>query len=660
MEKTLNVFDTENLRNIVLIGHSGSGKTSLAESMFFKTGGTNRLGSVDNSTSNSDFEPEEQKRKSSIQNAILPCIYEETKINVIDSPGYFDFRSEMISALSVADIAVIVISATSGIEVGASQAWEICEKASIPRIIVVNKLDRESTDYVKIVDEIQSKWGRKCLPVQTIDGNGTAFSKTNSLVSGKLSNVPAKWKENFDEMLAESDDSLIEKYIEGEELVEDELKSAITKSVCESFVYPIVFCSALKEIGISDLMILIKDSAPNPLTNREKVSGQSNFVFKTNADPFVGKLTYVKINGDSMTSDNHVWNVNKNVGERFGQLFVPSGKEQFPIPSLSTGDIGVISKLSETQTYDTLGEKGKTETIEPPDLPEPSFSLAVSPKNQADTDKMSMSLSRLEEEDPTMVIERVAETGETLIKGLGDLHLEMAIERTGRKFGVSLSTALPKIPYRETITTKSTVDYKHKKQSGGAGQYGHVILEIKPLERSAGINFSSSVSGGNVPREYIPAVEKGVIKAASKGILAGYPVVDVDINLLDGSSHSVDSSGLAFEIAGSMGFREALKGANSILLEPVMNFSILVPDKFTGDVISDLNSKRGKIQGMTPQGNSGITLIEADIPMGTTQTFTSELKSITQARGTFSAKFNYYDQVPFQEAEKIAANVSKE
>jgi elongation factor G len=361
-----------------------------------------------------------------------------------------------------------------------------------------------------------------------------------------------------------------------------------------------------------------------------------------------------------MKSDNQIWNINKNSGERFGQLFVPSGKEQLPINLLSTGDIGVISKLSETQTYDTLGDKEKTEIIKSPELPEPSFSLAVSPKNQADTDKMSMALSRLEEEDPTMEIERVPETAETLLKGLGDLHVEMAIERTQRKFGVSLTTALPKIPYKETITSKSTADYKHKKQSGGAGQYGHVILQIKPLERSGGINFSSSVSGGNVPKEYIPAVEKGVVKAASKGIIAGFPVVDVEINLLDGSSHSVDSSGMAFEIAGSMGFREALKKANSVLLEPVMNFSIIVPDKFTGDLISDLNTKRGKIQGMTPQGNSGNTLIEADIPMGTTQSFASDLKSITQSMGTFSSKFNYYDQVPFQEAEKISSSFSEE
>ena len=361
-----------------------------------------------------------------------------------------------------------------------------------------------------------------------------------------------------------------------------------------------------------------------------------------------------------MKSDNQIWNMNKDSGERFGQLFVASGKEQIPVDSLSTGDIGVISKLTDTQTYDTLGEKGKSELIKSPNLPEPSFSLAISPKNQADTDKMSMALSRLEEEDPTILVERVSETSETLLKGLGDLHVEMAIERTERKFGVSLTTALPKIPYKETITSRSTADYKHKKQSGGAGQYGHVIIEIKPLERSGGINFSSSVTGGNVPREYIPAVEKGVVKAASKGILAGYPVVDVDINLLDGSSHSVDSSGMAFEIAGSMGFREALKKANSVLLEPVMNFSILVPDKFTGDVISDLNTKRGKIQGMTPQGNSGNTLIEADIPMGTTQSFASDLKSITQSMGTFSSKFSYYDQVPFQESEKIASASSSE
>jgi elongation factor G len=644
----------------VLTGHSGSGKTSLAESMFFKTEGTNRLGSVDNGTSNSDFEPEEQKRKSSIQNAILPCVFQETKINVIDSPGYFDFRSEMISAVSVADLAIIVISATSGIEVGTNQAWDICEKASIPRIIVVNKLDRENTNYVDIVNEIQSNWGRKCLPIQTIDGNDSSFSKTISLISPDSTDVPDKWKENFDESLAESDDSLIEKYLEGEELLEDELKIAISNSVGNSSIFPVVFCSAQNEIGVIDLLNIIRDVVPDPLFNNDKIEGQSNFVFKTSADPFVGKLTYVKVNGDSMKSDNQIWNINKNSGERFGQLFVPSGKEQLPINSLSTGDIGVISKLSETQTYDTLGDKEKTEIIKSPELPEPSFSLAVSPKNQADTDKMSMALSRLEEEDPTMEIERVPETAETLLKGLGDLHVEMAIERTQRKFGVSLTTALPKIPYKETITSKSTADYKHKKQSGGAGQYGHVILQIKPLERSGGINFSSSVSGGNVPKEYIPAVEKGVVKAASKGIIAGFPVVDVEINLLDGSSHSVDSSGMAFEIAGSMGFREALKKANSVLLEPVMNFSIIVPDKFTGDLISDLNTKRGKIQGMTPQGNSGNTLIEADIPMGTTQSFASDLKSITQSMGTFSSKFNYYDQVPFQEAEKISSSFSEE
>ena len=642
-------LNTGQIRNVALAAHNGAGKTALADALFFVAGGTTRQGKVDDQTSLSDYEPEEQRRGSSIQLAILPCSWNDHRINVLDTPGYPDFRGDMVSAIRVADSVVIVISAASGIEVGAQQAWNYTSDLGLPTAIVVNKLDRENTSFGQTCLEIAEAWGRQCVPVQTVNADAESFSSVSSaLESGDLD-------ESVIEAIAEADDDLMMKYLEGEELSPDEISSGLKAGVLDRSIIPIFATSAANNTGMTELLDGIISLLPSPddveLPDLPE-GAQAALVFKTSADPFVGKLSYFRVYGATLKSNAPLWNVNKGENERVGQVYRPAGKENEAVDQVVRGDIGVISRLSHTQTFDTLSDKGKDVKLVGIDLPTPVFALAVTPSTQADLDKMADSLSRITEEDPTLEIERNAATSETILHGLGDIHVDLAIERIARKFDVNLDTALPSIPYRETVIGQTSVSYKHRKQSGGRGQYGHVVLEISPAKAGEGITFGSKVVGGNVPKDYIPSVEKGVRNAAIGGVVAGFPVVDVAVMLTDGSSHSVDSSGMAFEIAGSMGFRQAVRDAKPTLLEPVLKLKILSPDDCAGDVMGDLSSRRARIGGMEPKG-MGLTEITAEAPASMMQRYAADLRSLTKARGDFTAVQDHYEPVPPQDAQKV-------
>ena len=644
-------LSTGQIRNIALAAHNGAGKTSLADALFFTAGGTNRQGKVDDQTSVSDYEPEEQRRGSSIQLAILPCTWKDHRINILDTPGYPDFRGDMISAIRVADSVLIVISAAAGIEVGAQQAWNYTEDLGLPTAIVVNKLDRENTSFTQTCQEIAEIWGRQCVPVHTVDADGESFSSVSGVLKqGDLA-------ESVIEAIAEADDDLLEKYLEGEELSTEEISAGLKAGILDRSIIPIFATSAATTTGTAELLDSIVGLMPSPddVDAPDIPEGaQANFVFKTSADPFVGKLSYFRVYGATLKSNAPLWNVNRDENERVGQVYRPAGKETEAVDEVIRGDIGVISRLSHTQTFDTLCDKDNPVKLDAVDLPSPVFALAVTPSTQADLDKMADSLARITEEDPTLAIERNAATSETILHGLGDIHVDLAIERIARKFEVNLDTALPSIPYRETVIGQTSVSYKHKKQSGGRGQYGHVVLEISPAKAGAGITFGSKVVGGNVPKDYIPSVEKGVRNAAIGGVVAGYPVVDVAVMLTDGSSHSVDSSGMAFEIAAGMGFRQAVREAKPTLLEPVLKLKILSPDDCAGDVMGDLSSRRARIGGMEPKGK-GLTEISAEVPASMMQRYAADLRSLTQARGDFTAVMDHYEPVPPQDAQKVIA-----
>ena len=641
-------LSTNQIRNVAFAAHSGAGKTSLADALFFTSGATNRQGKVDDQTSLSDYEPEEQRRGSSIQLAVLPCSWKNHKVNIIDTPGYADFRGDMLSGLRVADAVIIVVSAASGIEIGAQQAWNYTEDLGIPTAIVVNKLDRENSSFEQTCLEITESWGRHCIPIHNVDGDAESF---RSVLTGDLS-------ESAIETIAEADDELMMKYLDDEALNHDEINSGIKSGITSRSIVPIFATSAMNNIGSTELLDAITNFFPSP-DDVEVPSvpegAQANLVFKTSADPFVGKLSYFRVYGATLNSNAQLWNSNRGENERIGQVYLAAGKETSGVDAVIRGDIGVISRLNHTQTFDTLCDKANELKLGGVDLPSPVFALAVSPKAQSDLDRMADSLSRIIEEDPTLELERNTDTSETVLHGLGDIHVDLAIERIARKFDVNLDTALPNIAYRETVGGQTSVSYKHKKQSGGHGQYGHVVLEIAPGETGKGITFGSKVVGGNVPKDYIPAVEKGVRNAANSGVVAGFPVVDVAVMLTDGSSHSVDSSGMAFEIAASMGFRQAVREARPTLLEPVMNLRILTPDDCAGDVMSDLSTRRAQIGGMESKGN-GVTEIIAVAPASTMQRYAADLRSLTHARGDFTAIMDHYEPLPAQEASKVIAS----
>ncbi len=673
-----------NIRNLSLLSHCGAGKTSLSEAALFTIGVTTRLGKVDDGTTTSDYDPDEVKRKISLNLTLLPCEWQDAKINLIDTPGYADFVGEVKAAIRVSEGAVIVVCAASGVEVGTEQVWGYSEEAGLARLIFLNKMDRENADFYQTVEQIQAKFGAKCVPIRLPIGAQSDFQGTVDLLTMKAylgspakeaeipSSVEAQaisFREKLIEAVAEIDDKLIEKYLGGEELSLEELTDGLRKATRTGQIVPILVGSAVQNIGVTPLLDAAYNYLPSPEEQDvaivdgsgaevEKIKPSQDaplaaLVFKTSADPYVGKLTYFRVYHGAIDSNSQVWNATRGEIERIGQLFILRGKNQETVSQLGAGDIGGVAKLIITSTGDSLGSRDKPLRIAPVPFPKPIFSEAVHPKTKADVDKLGTALTRLAEEDPTLRVSRDNDTNETILSGLGETQLAVAADKMLRKFGVGVEMATPKVPFKETITVTAKAEYKHKKQTGGHGQYGHVLLELEPLPRGSGREFVDKIVGGTIPKNYIPSVEKGVNEAMIEGGLARYPVVDIRTRLYDGSFHPVDSSDICFKIAGAQALKKGLAQGQPILLEPIMNVRVRVPEEFTGDIIGDLNGKRARVLGMNPEG--GTNVIEAQAPLAEILRYAIDLKSITQGRGSYTVEFSHYEETPAQTTQKIVA-----
>ncbi len=655
--------EVERLRNIALLSHSGAGKTSLSEALLFTSGATTRMGKVEEGNTVSDYEPEEAKRGGSIQTSLIPCQWKEHKLNFLDTPGYDDFLGEQVSALRVADAAVIVVAAPAGLEVGTERAWNLCQERELPRVIFVNKMDRENADFNRTVEQIREQFGRRCVPIQVPVGAEQSFKGVIGLldpsaqVPDGLEAEVSTARELLVEAVAETDDDLATKYLEGEELTGEEMLEGLKKGILAGQIVPILAGAATQNLGASELLDAAVNYLPSPVeTQPDDLTPDPDAplvvqVFKTTADPYVGKLSLFRVYQGTFKSDSQVWDANTEQAERVGQLYTMRGKNQEQTPSVIAGDIGAVAKLSSTNTGDTLCQRENARTLDAYQFPVGNYTMAVYPKSKADVDKMSGALARIVEEDPTLKTTREPGTSETLLTGLGDAHLEAVIEKIRRKFGAELSLQLPKVPYKETITVSTRSEYRHKKQTGGHGQYGHVLLRLEPLGRGEGFQFGQEVVGGAVPKEYIPPVEKGVTRALDEGVLAKYPITDLKVVLFDGSYHEVDSSGISFEIAASHALRQGVSSGKPVLLEPILKLSITVPDSYTGDIMGDLNAKRGRILGMTPQ--DGMTVIDAEVPQAEALRYAIDLRSMTQGRGTYTSEFSRYEEVPQQISQRV-------
>lgn len=687
----MKTYGIERLRNVVLLSHSGAGKTSLAEAMLYTAKAVNRLGRVDDGTSVLDFDPEEVKRNISINLAAAPCEWQDHKVNILDTPGYFDFAGDVIAASRVADGAVIVACASSGIEVGTEKSWDYAEARDLPRMFFINKMERENANFDKVVDDLKEAYGPKVVPIQLPIGQAESFGGIVDVVKRKaylwdkdsvsegeipddMADAVEEARDALIEAVAVTDDELMMKYLEGETIADSEVDTALGEGTRTGEVIPVLCGSATVNVGAGQLLDYCVECLPSPEGRQveaqntktdEELEVTSSFgklcalVYKTMADPYVGKLTLFKVYSGTMRSDSTVYNAAKEREERVGQLFVIKGKEHVAVDEVGPGDLGAVAKLQETTTNDTFSSKDVPLLVPGIEFPKPVMTMAVNPKAKGDEDKIGTGLARLSEEDPTFTVEKSSETSETLISGLGDLHLEVMCSRLQRKFGVEVELSTPTVPYRETIRGSSKVEGKHKKQSGGRGQFGHVYIEFEPgsPDTEDRLEFVDKIFGGAVPRNYIPAVEKGLREALDEGILAGYPIVNIKATLYDGSYHSVDSSEMAFKIAASLALKKGFMDANPVLLEPIMTVEITVPEAFMGDVMGDLNKKRGKILGMDPQ--NGLQVIRAHVPMAEMFRYAIDLRSITQGRGSFSMEFSHYEDVPAQIAESVIA-ASKE
>jgi elongation factor G len=677
------------IRNVVLLSHQGAGKTSLTESMLFSSGAIQRLGSVEDGTATSDYDPLEVERHMGINLSLLPFEWQGVKLNLIDTPGYADFIGEVRSGLRVTEGAIVVVCAASGVEVGTEQMWGDAEKANLPRLIFVNKMDRDNADFFSTLKGIQAKLSPRCLPLQLPIGSQSDFQGIVDLVTMKAytganlqeAEIPSTLQEQAEasreklvEAVVEIDDELINKYLEGEPINNEEIFAALKKSTLAGKLVPIFTGSALQGIGTQQVLNGICSYLPSPEekdafvaknvstgdqedVNPNSESPLSSLVFKTSADPYVGKLSYFRVYSGIISSNSQVWNANKNSVERIGQLFTMLGKNQQQVPQVAAGDIGAVARLSLTTTGDTLCAREHPLIFSGIEFPEANFSMAIQPQTKSDLDKMSTVLPRICEEDPSLQTRREADTNEFIISGVGDSHLEIVKGKMRRKFGVEVKLDPPKIPYKETITMSTKAEYKHKKQSGGHGQYGHVFLELEPLPRGGGFEFDKKIFGGAIPQNYIPSVEKGVNEAKQEGSLAGYPAVDMKVTLYDGSFHSVDSSDIAFKIAGAQALKKGLSQGQPVLLEPIMNLTITVPEMYTGDIASDLNTKRGRVLGMNP--SDGINVIEAQAPYAELLSYAIDLRSMTQGRASFAMEFDHYEEVPAHLTQKIIADKKK-
>ncbi len=672
--------DVGQIRTLAVFGHANCGKTMLCEAMLFAAGATNRLGSIEHGTTTSDYTDEEQARQISISTAALRCEWKATTLFMLDTPGAADFFGEVLGAVPVCDCAILVVDGVSGIEVLTTKVWRLLEASSMPTLIFINRLDKENSNFGQVVAEIREAFGTKCVPVQFPIGAEKALSGVaNMITGGGVDGAPDDVKAQVDEYrepmvdaIAEADDALLEKYLEAGTLSDEEFSVGLRAGVSSGKVVPILCGAATKEIGIGELLDTIVAVAPSPADRGEVTDTQGRTfaptkeapataqVFKNVTDPFVGQLTYLRVFSGVIRSDTEVLNATRGHKERFGKLQFINGKELEPVGAAIPGCIAAITKLKDTHVGDTICLPGTEAAYAPFEFPSPVVSFAVHAKSRGDEDKISTGLARLADEDPTFHAVRNAETRQLLVEGMGDIHLEVMMERLKSKFGVEVELTTPKVPYKETIKTKGEGSYRHKKQTGGAGQFAEVHCRLAPRESGAGYEFVNEVKGGVIPTQFIPSVDKGFRKAMEAGPLAGYPVVDVRAAVFYGKEHPVDSSDIAFQIASAQVFRDVMMEASPTLLEPIMNVAVTVPADYMGDITGELNSRRGRIQGMEPDGN--LQVVKAQAPQAELFTFATSLRSITGGRASVEMSFSHYEEVPGQVIPKIveAAKKTKE
>ncbi|MHB8682111.1 MAG: elongation factor G [Acidimicrobiales bacterium] len=678
-------YPPSRIRNVALVGHNGAGKTTLAEALLFCTGAVSRQGRVEDGSTVSDFEPEEHKRHLSLSMALAPVTVGDVKINVIDTPGYADFFGEVRAALSVADLAVVVVSAVEGVEAQTEAAWKLAAELGLPRLIFVNKLDRERASFDRTLAQLRDTFGAGVAPLELPVGEEAGFRGIADLLTdtailyegGKPTTGPIpddlaatehEVREQLVEGIVVGDDTLMERYLEGDVPSTEELEATLAGGVSGGLVFPVVVGSATTLVGIDRLASLLSEIAPSPdsrpplevhaggSTHEVKVdpAGQPLArVFKTISDPYVGKISLLKVLSGTIRPDTVLTNSRSHTEERLHVLQLLRGKEAEPVNEAQAGDVVAVPKLSDTTTGDTLAPKGTPVVVPPVEAEPPALSIAILPKSKGDEDKLMTGLHRLQEEDPALVVERVDETHQTILRGTGETHLAVVCERLQRKFGVEVATEEVLVPYRETITKQAEAEGKYKKQTGGHGQYGVASIRIEPLERGEGFHFTDAIVGGAIPKQYIPAVEKGIVEAMAKGGHFGYPVVDVQVSLFDGKYHTVDSSEMSFKMAGSLAFQEAMAKAGPVLLEPVSKLEVTVPAAMQGDILGDLNSRRGRVQG-TDSLDGGYQVITAIVPTAEIQRYAVDLRSLTGGRGTFRAEHDHYDVVPSNLVDKLA------
>ncbi len=673
-------IDIAKIRNVGFVGHGGVGKTSLVEALLFSAGAVTRHGRVDDGTTTTDFDPDEIKRKISLNLALAYCDWRGHRVNLVDMPGYGDFIFEARAGLRVVEGAVVVVDAVAGVQVQTERVWKFATEYELPRAVVVNRLDRENADFFRALESLTKRLKGRLVPLQIPVGAEQQFKGVVDLVHMKdvpaeLADQAREYRDKLVEAVAETDDDLLAKYLEEGALDEAEVLGALRKGIAEGKLFPVLCASATRNVGGQALLDLIVESFPSPL-DRGEVEGTdlktkqtarrapdpkgpvTALVFKTLSDPHVGKLSLFRVYSGTIASDSQLLNASRGAKERMGHIAWMQGKTQKTVETLGPGELGVVAKLKEAQTGDTLCDEAHPFVLPKVVFPEPSMSFAIQPKTRGDEDKISTALHKMAEEDPTLHFHYDPETKQLLVSGVGQMHVEVTVERMKRKYNVDVNLLPPRVPYKETVKGRSEVQGKYKKQTGGRGQYGDVWLKIEPLPRSAGFEFADAIFGGTVPRNYIPSVEKGVRDCMKKGILAGYPVVDLKVSLYDGSYHDVDSSDMAFQIAGSMALQKGFMEASPILLEPIMNVEVTTPAEQAGDVIGDLNSRRGRIIGMEPSGETAA--VRAQVPMAEMLNYEPSLRSMTGGRGGYSMEFSRYEEVPAFLAEKVVKEAQKE
>jgi len=678
-------YTPDKIRNVAIVGHGGAGKTMLVEHMLYTAGMTDRVGTVDSGTAQADFDPLEIKRKISIGASVVPLEWHDHKINLIDVPGYPDFVGDLHSVARVVEAMIIVCEAKRDLDVGFELAWEVAEQHGLARCIFVNKLERDNADYEGLIDTLHQNYGRKVVNVQVPLGTQANFEGVIDLLSMKvykgkdrgveIAEIPANLASDVDyrrekmmDAAAEGDDDLAMKYLEGETLTEEEVEHGLLVGTETGRVIPVLLGSAATGIGVATLLDRIIGELPSPVEvprmhkevelDPDPKGPLATFCFKTTSDPYVGKINYMRVFSGTLTVDAHLHNSSSDKEERIHNLFYPHGKTQEPATSVPSGDICVVAKLQDTHTGDTLHDPKKPVSFEPIHFPEPIYRIAIKPVTKADEDKLGPALTKILEEDPTLRYVREAALHQEILEGMGDIHLDVVIDKLKTRFSVNVTTEDAKVPYKETIRGKAKAQGKHKRQTGGKGQYGDCWLELEPLNRGTGFEFGNAVVGGSIPKNYIPAVEKGVRETLEKGFLAGFEVVDIKATVFDGSYHDVDSSEMAFKIAGSLAFKNAAATAQPIILEPIMAVHVDIPDECVGDVVGDLNGRRGRMNGMEPVA-PGKTRVEAHVPMATMTKYALDLRSITKGRGRFKSVIDSYEEMPHNEAQNLIKEYEK-